>query len=179
VGELPALQHPLIGESIALRPFAERDIPEILIAYQDDPELHVRLGERRPPSGAELGRAAEGAESDRRCGRRLALTVVALGADVCVGQLVVHTVRWQERCAELALWVAPGVRRRGYGKQALGLAARWLGAVSELTSLQLRVDAENEAMLRTAAAAGAQPLGGPQHGVVTLLLSCSPGEDPD
>lgn len=170
MSELPTIVAPLTGESIALRPFAERDIPEILIAYEDDPELHVRLGERRPPSGAQLGRAAEQAEAGRRAGRRLALTVVELGADVCVGQLSVHTVRWQERCAELALWIAPGVRRRGYGTQALRLGARWLLTVSELRCLQLRIDATNEPMLCTAAAAGAQPLGGPERGVATFLL---------
>ena len=48
---------------------AERDIPEILIAYQDDPELHMRLGLERPPSGAELGRQME--EAGRRARERV------------------------------------------------------------------------------------------------------------
>jgi RimJ/RimL family protein N-acetyltransferase len=164
------MRHPLVGELIELRPFAERDIPEILIAYQDDPQLHVRLGEDRPPTGAQLGRAAEQAESDRSAGRRLALTVVERGSDVCVGQLSVHSVRWEERCAELALWIALGVRRRGYGKQALMLGARWLFEASELARLKLRVDAANEPMLRTAAAAGAMALDEGECPVVTLLL---------
>ena len=56
----PELTEPLHGERVALRYAAERDIPEILIAHQDDPELHVRLGLVRPPSGAELGRRIEG-----------------------------------------------------------------------------------------------------------------------
>src|SRR6516164_7166506 len=51
----PRLADPLTDGQVVLRDYAERDIPEILIAYQDDPRLHQRLGQNRPPSGAELG----------------------------------------------------------------------------------------------------------------------------
>ena len=67
---------PLTDGVVALRPAAERDIPEILIAYQDDPELHLRLGEERPPSGAELGRLAERAASGPRRRARVTLTIL-------------------------------------------------------------------------------------------------------
>jgi len=40
----PALLDPLTDGIISLRPFADRDIPDVLIAYQDAPELHLRLG---------------------------------------------------------------------------------------------------------------------------------------
>ena len=62
---------PLGGRAVALRDYAERDIPEILIAHQDDPRLYVLAGEDRPPSGAELGRAAE-REAAERAGRERA-----------------------------------------------------------------------------------------------------------
>ncbi|HEY2438388.1 MAG TPA: hypothetical protein VGH93_14495, partial [Solirubrobacteraceae bacterium] len=88
----PDLQVPLTDGTVSVRMAAERDIPEILIAYQDDPRLHVRLGERRPPSGAELGRRAERAEHDRLAGRGLSLTVVEAGDDTCRGQIDVHRV---------------------------------------------------------------------------------------
>jgi ribosomal-protein-alanine N-acetyltransferase len=158
---MPMLPEPdqlLSGERVALRRFAERDIPEILIAYQDDPELHARLGERRPPSGAELGRRAERAEEDRRRGRRLTLTVVPAGGERCVGQLGVHTLDWERGRAELALWIAPGVRRRGYGAEALRLGAGWLLARTSLERLQIRIAPDNVAMQRTALAAGAHRL---------------------
>ena len=54
---IPALAAPLTDGDLMVRASAERDIPEILIAYQDDPTLHVRLGLERPPSGAQLGAA--------------------------------------------------------------------------------------------------------------------------
>src|SRR5579875_3534693 len=146
---LPIAEPPLSGARVVLRPFAEHDIPEILIAYQDDAELHSHLGERRPPSGAELGRRAEAAEHDRRAGRRLALTVVPAQGRHCVGQLVVHTVDWDHERAELALWVAPGARRRGYGSEALALGSRWLLASTPLRCLQIRIAPDNVAMQRT------------------------------
>src|SRR6516225_8543725 len=42
---IPEFHEPLSDGQVVLRLAAERDIPEILIAYQDDPQLHVRLGE--------------------------------------------------------------------------------------------------------------------------------------
>jgi len=153
--ELPRLERELRGARVVLRPYAERDIPEILIAYQDDPELHLRLGERRPPSGAELGRQFELAEAERRAGRRLLLTITAPDDDRCLGRLAVHSVDWGRRAAELALWVAPAARRRGRGSEALALAARWLLSVGGLVCLGLRIAGENEAMVRTAMRAGA------------------------
>ena len=67
--------------TVALRLAAERDIPEVLIAHQDDPELYRRLGLDRPPSGAELGRRVEGGPSDRATGTAVWLTIVRAGAD--------------------------------------------------------------------------------------------------
>src|SRR5205085_729432 len=55
----PQLDRPLANGEVIVRLGAERDIPEVLIAYQDDRALHLRLGQERPPSGAELGRRAE------------------------------------------------------------------------------------------------------------------------
>lgn len=160
--ELPLLGASLSDGGVVVRPFAERDIPEILIAYQEDPELHRRLGQRRPPSGAELGRAAEQAESDRRHGRRLWLTITLEGQDRCVGQVNLHSIRWEGGReagggrGELALWVAPGVRRRGHAHRALSLAACWLLEHAPLSRLELLVDPGNEPMKRTAAAVGAR-----------------------
>ena len=62
---MPSIPEPpdRIGdELIELRPIAEWDIPEVLIAHQDDRELHRRLGLSKPPTGAQLGSEVERAE---------------------------------------------------------------------------------------------------------------------
>jgi RimJ/RimL family protein N-acetyltransferase len=133
----PDLQVPLTDGKVSLRPNAERDIPEILIAHQDDPELHDRLGESRPPSGAQLGQAAERAEAERLAGRKVALTITEPGSDVCRGQVTVDKVDWATACAEMRVWVAPQFRGRGFARRAVALVAAWLFEASALKRLEL------------------------------------------
>lgn len=151
---LPDLRDPLSDGSVTVRLAAERDIPEVLIAYQDDPELHRRMGEARPPSGAELGRRAERAEADRLAGTGLTLTIADAGGDTCCGQISLHQVDWDNLRGELGIWVAP--RRRGgrLGRRALALAAEWLLRESQLERLQVVTELGNESMVRAAKGAG-------------------------
>src|ERR1700735_360054 len=83
----PDLSKPLQGDGVTLRFAAERDIPDVLIAHQDDPELHVRLGYERPPSGAELGRRTDGEAAERLAGAGIRFTILEPGSDICRGQL--------------------------------------------------------------------------------------------
>ena len=150
----PPLSTPLTGEHIGLRPAAERDIPEILIAHQDDPELYVRLGLRRPPSGAELGRRVEASDAERAAGEAVWLTMVLPGDNDCVGQIDVHDIDLDNARAELGIWVAPPHRGRGVGTAALALAGPWLVGDCGLARVQLLTEPENTAMRRSARAAG-------------------------
>jgi RimJ/RimL family protein N-acetyltransferase len=153
----PTLQQPLTGAVAELRLAAERDIPEILIAHQDDPQLYARMGMRRPPSGAELGRRVEESAARRGAGTGVWLTIVragGAGANECSGQIDVHGVDWDHARAELSIWVAPAQRGQGLGADALGLMARWLLTDCSLVRVQLLTDPDNEAMKRAALAAG-------------------------
>jgi len=139
---------------VIVRLAAERDIPEVLIAYQDDPEMHVRFGEERPPTGAELGRLAERAEGDRVTGRGLTLTITEPGDDTCRGQINVHHVDWENARAELGLWVAPTRRGSGLGRRALVLVAGWLLRDCGFQRVQVMTEPDNERMIAAARAAG-------------------------
>ncbi len=150
----PELEEPLRDDRIALRFGAERDIPEILIAHQDDPAMYVRLGDQRPPSGAELGREAERAQADRLAGTQLELTIVEAGADHCRGRLVVARVDDDAAKVELRVWLAPQYRRRGYARRALVLASRWLFDSCQVVRIALLTEPDNEPMQRAANAAG-------------------------
>lgn len=151
---IPAPTDPLHDERVTVRLSAERDIPEILIAYQDDPRLHERMGELRPPSGAELGRREERAGTERAAGTQLTLTIVEPGADVCRGQIYVHDIDWDNDRAELGIWLAPQVRGRRMAGPALRLAAAWVLANTALERLQVTTTSDNEPMIRAALAAG-------------------------
>jgi RimJ/RimL family protein N-acetyltransferase len=148
------LTEPLSDELVTLRLAAERDIPEVLIAYQDDPQLHRRMAEERPPSGADLGRRVERAGAERLAGKRLTLTVVEPRDDTCRGQVCVDEVDWDNLLASLRIWIAPDRRGRGYGRSALALAGEWLLREAGLERVQIRVETGNEPMIRAARAAG-------------------------
>ncbi|HEX5193518.1 MAG TPA: GNAT family protein [Solirubrobacteraceae bacterium] len=150
----PSFPASLPGDGVILRPAAERDIPEILIAHQDDPELFAALRMRRPPSASELGRRTETADSERAVGARLWLTILAPGSDECRGQFDVHEAELQHGRADVQVWVAPGHRRRGLGSAALALGGRWLIEQAGLERVQLLIAPGNAAMLATAERAG-------------------------
>jgi RimJ/RimL family protein N-acetyltransferase len=154
---MPSIPEPpdtLTDGVVSLRLYAERDIPEILIAYQDDPRLHELLGAVRPPSGAELGTDSERAAGERATGYRVSLTIVEPGSDICVGRVVGDGFDWDNAHARLHVWVAPAARRRGLGSAALVLASRWLFQSCRLERIEAFADPDNGPALSTAAAAG-------------------------
>jgi len=150
----PDLAEPLRGPGVVLRLAQERDIPEILIAYQDDSQLAARLGHQRPPSGAELGRRSEGEAAERAAGEGVRFTILEPGSEACRGQLDVHRVDWDHLRAELGIWVAIGARGRGLATGALGLTGRWLCEVCGLGRVELLTEPENEPMILAAKRAG-------------------------
>ncbi|HTU95609.1 MAG TPA: GNAT family N-acetyltransferase [Solirubrobacteraceae bacterium] len=153
---MPSFPEPieLRTEAVALRLAADRDIPEVLIAHQDDPDLARRLGLVRPPSGAELGRRVEGGPADRASGSGLWLTIVAAGDDECIGQVNVHNVDWDHARAELGIWTAPAHRGRGVAAAALRLVGTWLLSECAMARVQLMTEPDNAAMIAAALAAG-------------------------
>ena len=154
MSSFPHLSEPLTDEHVALRDYLERDIPEILIAYQDDPWLHLLTGEDRPPSGAELGSRAERESAGRAAGERANLTVIEPGSDTCLGQVGVSDADWDNGRAQLAIWLAPQVRRQGLGRGALRLAGEWLLGACRLARVELLAEPDNGALIAAAAGAG-------------------------
>jgi RimJ/RimL family protein N-acetyltransferase len=151
---IPFLAEPLSNGQVSLRLAAEWDIPEILIAHQDDPSLHVRLGEERPPTGAELGAEAERVPGELEAGTHARLTILQPGSDDCRGRVTAHKFDWRNRSADLGIWVAPQLRGRGIARAALRLAGTWLFDACRLERLQLLTDPDNQAMRRAALGAG-------------------------
>jgi RimJ/RimL family protein N-acetyltransferase len=156
----PDLGPPLRGPTAQLRTAIERDIPEILIAHQDDPRLYESLGLERPPSGAELGRRIEAEAGERATGAGAWLTIldpatdVGSAGDVCRGQVEVSDVDWDHLRAALTIWVAPADRGRGLGAGALALAGRWLLDVCGMMRVELHASPDNRPLARAAASAG-------------------------
>lgn len=154
MSSFPLLTQPLTDGTVALRDYAERDIPEILIAFQDDPQLHRHTGDERPPSGAQLGSQAEREHADRVTGNRAWLTILEPGSDTCRGLVRVYTTDWEQSRAEIGIFLAPASRGRGLGRGALRLTGQWLLGPCGLARVELITDPSNEAMIAAAAGAG-------------------------
>ncbi|HWE58879.1 MAG TPA: GNAT family N-acetyltransferase [Solirubrobacteraceae bacterium] len=135
---MPSIPQPpdrIADALVELRPIEEWDIPEVLIAHQDDPELHRWLGLSRPPTGAQLGREVEDAQAVRQAGAGLKLTIVEPGSNDCRGRVEVAGIDWERGSATLRVWVVPELRGRGYEQRAAELAADWLRATVGLHEL--------------------------------------------
>lgn len=155
----PDLDGPLSAGRAQLRLAAERDIPEVLIAHQDDPSMESRLGLDRAPSGAELGRRVESAAAERAAGVGLWLTVLRPGSDECRGQLDVVEVDWDHQRAQTRIWIGQQDRNQGLARSALSLAGAWLVQACGLIRVELLIASDNEPMLRAGRAAGFSPEG--------------------
>ncbi|MGI8428771.1 MAG: GNAT family N-acetyltransferase [Solirubrobacteraceae bacterium] len=151
---IPEPPAPLSDDRVALRLACQHDIPDVLIAYQDDPRLHERLGQDRPPSGAELGRAAEDAASERVSGTGVTLTILQPGSEHCCGQLEARELDWDHARADLSIWLAPRVRGQGLARRALRLTAGWLLCSCGLERIQLVTEPGNGPMIAAARGAG-------------------------
>jgi RimJ/RimL family protein N-acetyltransferase len=123
---IPELTGRLTGPTVELRSIAEWDIPEILIAHQDDPGMYKQLGLEKPPTGAKLGREVEDAPFEREAGRSVSFTIVEPGSADCRGRVDVHTIDWDASTAQLCVWVVPQRRGLGYSTAAVALASEWL-----------------------------------------------------
>jgi RimJ/RimL family protein N-acetyltransferase len=137
---MPSIPQPperMGDELIELRPIAEWDIPEVLIAHQDDRELHRWLGLAGPPTGAQLGSEVEHAEAHRLAGDLLKLTIVEPGGNDCRGRVEVDGFDWQRGSAVVHIWVAPQLRGRGYEQRAAELAGEWLRSTVGLRELSI------------------------------------------
>jgi RimJ/RimL family protein N-acetyltransferase len=125
----------LSSDAVALRPIAEWDIPEILIAHEDDRELARATGLLRPPSGAELGREVEDAPVAWAAGR-IQLTVLEPGSEDCRGRVLIDAIDADAGTARVSVWIAPGRRGRGLASGALALARDWLARECGIEQLQ-------------------------------------------
>ncbi len=126
---MPSIPEPpdrIVDALIELRPIQEWDIPEVLIAHQDDPELYRWLGLPRPPSGAQLGSDVDNAHAGQQAGAGVKLTIVEPGSNDCRGRVEVDGIDWERGRATLRVWVVPQRRGLGYEQRAAELASEWL-----------------------------------------------------
>ena len=132
---------------IALRPFAEADVPAITAACQD-PEI-PRWTSVPSPYGEDEARSFVADPGDHR-----AFAVVDAETDALLGS-VGFWLEDHDR-AGFGYWTSKEARGRGVATRALQLLTRWAAREHDLARLQLMVEPANAASIRVAEKAGFQ-----------------------
>jgi RimJ/RimL family protein N-acetyltransferase len=149
---MPSIPQPpehLSDDLIELREIAEWDIPDTLIAFEDDRELHRRIGWPKPPTGAKLGMEVERELEERLAGSALRLTIVERGGSDWRGRVTLHDFDWDDASASMLVFLAPAARGCGYEQRAVSLASRWVFENLPLHRLTVSVDgAATETIVR-------------------------------
>ncbi len=138
---------------LVLRPFEERDVPEVQAACADPgtrtwlllPDPYT-LDEARAYCLEYAPRALSSGG------------VVWAGVDRATGRLVgsfeLKGTDWRVRSTEIGYWVAPWARGRGYATEAVRTIARWVLREQGFARLELRAATGNLASQRVARKAG-------------------------
>jgi [ribosomal protein S5]-alanine N-acetyltransferase len=153
---VPGLPLPanLSRDGVALRRLRGRDAGPFAQAFRDDPGLGPALGMEEDPSEGWARRYVAAQARLRARGQSLALAVSDAPKGPFHGVVLLHSVVWRDRRAELGFWLVAGARGAGRARAAVGLLADWAFAELPLDRLELMTTPGNAAALGVAAALG-------------------------
>jgi ribosomal-protein-alanine N-acetyltransferase len=144
-----------------LRPWRDEpgDASALAAAWRDPSVVGAsRVPSDPTPVGARRWIAGEGER--RRRGLALDLVISPLDGDQVWGEVGLRGFDAAVRRAEIGWWLAPAVRGRGVAAVAVGLLATWaLAPPLGLRQVWARIEPDNPASVRVAAAAGLRRLG--------------------
>ena len=138
---------------VRLRPWRDRDIPDLLEAC-GDPEIPRWTVVPSPYTEVDA-RAFVAAQNERLSrGEAAPFAVVDAARDDFLGSIEVTLLDRRSGRGELGYWVAPQARRRGVAVRAVGLVSAWSFTELGLDRLELLVEPGNEPSQRVAEVAG-------------------------
>jgi RimJ/RimL family protein N-acetyltransferase len=145
---------PLTDGVVALRAYADADIPALVEICQD-PEIPRWTLVPSPYGEADarawMGRVAHGLATGTR------VTFAVTGAEdpgVPLGSVGIQAIDWDLLAADVGYMLAAPARGRGIATRAVELLAGWAFGTLGLERLELRALADNGASLAVAARAG-------------------------
>ncbi len=148
-------------DGIVLRRLRARDAGPFACAFRDDPALGVRIGADEDPTEIGVRRFIARQPGLRARGEFLGLAVSDDTRRPFYGHVMLHTLAWRHRRAEVGYWLVPEARGRGIGRTAVSLLVDWAFASLELDRIEITTTPEN-----TAARALAESLGFTPEGVM-------------
>jgi RimJ/RimL family protein N-acetyltransferase len=145
---------PLADDVVLLRPWAEADVPGIVLAFSDP--VMQRFSWRIAPY-TEADARGYLAEREAARARGEALSFALAGPrfpDEVLGCAVLDEVRLDRGCAAVGYWLSPAARGRGLATRAVRLLARRAFAELGLARLELTCGPDNEASQHVAERCG-------------------------
>jgi RimJ/RimL family protein N-acetyltransferase len=148
-------------DGVALRRLRARDAHPFAAAFREDPELGVKIGADEDPSENGVRRFIARQPGLRARGEFLGLAVTDTSRRPFLGHVMLHTLAWRHRRAEVGYWLVPSARGRGIGKTAVGLLVEWAFAELGLDRIEIQTTPAN-----APARALARSLGFQEEGVM-------------
>ena len=153
---MPPLPVPddLRQDGIALRRLRASDAAPFARAFREDPRLGVLIGAEEDPTESGVRRFIARQPRLRARGEFLGLAVTDDSGRPFLGHVMLHTVDFKHRRAEVGYWLVPAVRGRGVGKVAVSLLVEWAFSRLDLHRLEITTTPDNTGARALAAAVG-------------------------
>lgn len=153
---MPSLPVPedLARDGIALRRLRARDAGPFAAAFRDDPALGVRIGADEDPTEHGVRRFIARQPGLRARGEFLGLAVTDETRRPFMGHVMLHTLAWRHRRAEIGYWLVPGARGRGVGAAAVSLLVEWAFETLALERIEITTTPDNGPARKLAASLG-------------------------
>jgi RimJ/RimL family protein N-acetyltransferase len=160
---MPSLPLPdgLARDGVALRRMRARDAAPFVQAFRDDPQLGVHVGMDEDPTESWVRRFIARQPRLRAGGHYLGLTVTDETGAPFLGHVMLHSVAWHHRRAEVGYWLVPEARGRGLGQAAVGALVDWAFDALGLARIEITTTPDNHG-----ARALAERLGFTEEGVM-------------
>jgi ribosomal-protein-alanine N-acetyltransferase len=145
----------LVGERVVLRPARPEDADALAEGFADDPTLGAMLGMEPHEENADWLRSTfpeDGQSGEERKSYWFVIAHPQSGEPI--GEIGLVGISWPNRRAGLSIFVLPGSRRSGIGREAIELLVGWAQGELGLHRIELRTLPENAPMQGLAEASG-------------------------
>ncbi|WP_409485524.1 GNAT family N-acetyltransferase [Arsenicicoccus dermatophilus] len=150
---LPWPQDPPRAQDVVLRRFAPRDVP-MLRDLATDPYVAATTTLPRDATQLDALRFVQRQLTRPATGRGWSFCVARAADDEAVGQIGLWTAGLGQGRCTAGYAIAPSARRQGYAGKALRALTAFAWTIAPVHRVELYVEPDNAASLRTATAAG-------------------------
>lgn len=130
-------------EGVALRRLRARDAGPFAAAFREDPELGIMIGAEEDPTENGVRRFIARQPGLRSRGEFLGLAVTDASKRPFLGHVMLHTLAWRHKRAEIGYWLVESARGRGVGHTAVSLLVEWAFDELELERVEITTTPDN------------------------------------